>query len=202
MKKINLKNVTLVAISSVKIEQTIRALKICEKHCDFYDKIFFTDKDVDYKTEKISPIKDIKDYNRFVIKRLPLYIKSDFCLTVHWDGFITNPLAWTNEFLNYDYIGAPWPHHNYLCGNGGFCLKSKKFLNVIKKHKQEIVVDSNEDVILCLTLRDLFINEGCKYAPKNIAYKFSTEKGDYKKNQSFGFHDFRFNPQFKNLVEQ
>ena len=201
MSKINLKNVTLVGISSIRIDQTLKALNICEKHCDFYDKIFFTDKNINYKTEIIPTIKTIKDYNRFVIKRLPLYIKSDFCLTVHWDGFVVNPLAWTDEFFNYDYIGAPWPHHNYLCGNGGFCLKSKKFLDTMKKHKKNIIVDHNEDVILCLRLRELFVNEGCKYAPTNVAYKFSTEKGDYSANKSFGFHDFKFNPQFKKLVD-
>jgi hypothetical protein len=200
MNKINLKNVTLIGISSIKMEQTIQAMKICEKYCNFYDKILFTDKDVDYKTEKIPPINCIKDYNRFVIKRLPIYIKSDFCLTVHWDGFIVNPSAWTNEFLNYDYIGAPWPQHNHLCGNGGFCLKSKKFLNIMKKHKQEIIVDSNEDLILCIKLRDLFEKEGCKYAPTSVAYKFSTEKGEYKTNLSFGFHDFKFNPEFKKMI--
>ena len=25
------------------------------------------------------------------------------------DGHIVNPHLWTNEFLKYDYIGAPWP---------------------------------------------------------------------------------------------
>lgn len=200
MSKLNLKNVTLVAISSVRIEQTLKALNICESYCDFYDKIFFTNKNVDYKTEKIPPIKSLQEYNKFVLKRLPIYIKSDFCLTVHWDGFIVNPLSWTNEFFNYDYIGAPWPRHNHLCGNGGFCLKSIKFLNVMRKHIGKLNANYNEDVVLCIKSRSLFIKEGCKYAPPNVAYKFSTEKGDYKKNNSFGFHSFKLNPQFKNLV--
>ena len=43
-----------------------------------------------------------------------------------------------NEFLKYDYIGAPWPAHqddnDYGVGNGGFSLRTKsKMLEVIKK---------------------------------------------------------------------
>ena len=37
------------------------------------------------------------------------YIESDFALVVQDDGHIVNPNNWSDEFLAYDYIGAPWP---------------------------------------------------------------------------------------------
>lgn len=37
------------------------------------------------------------------------YIETDFVMLVHYDGFIVHPELWRDEFLDYDYIGAPWP---------------------------------------------------------------------------------------------
>lgn len=200
MNKINLKKVTLVTISSIKIKETLKALEICKSFCEFYNVIFFTHKKLNENCIIIPELKNINDYNNFVIKELPNYIFSDFCLTIQWDGFIVNPSAWIKNFYNFDYIGAPWPFRNEICGNGGFCLKSKKFLNIQKKHLSKIIVNEPEDVILSIKLRNLFEKEGCKYAPPKIAYKFSTEKGDYEKNKSFGFHSFKFNPQFEKML--
>jgi hypothetical protein len=66
----------------------------------------------------------------FVLHELHHYIDSDFVLLVEWDGYIINPTAWTNEFLNFDYIGAVWGHHKdgFRVGNGGFSLRSRKLL--------------------------------------------------------------------------
>ena len=30
-------------------------------------------------------------------------------MVVHADGFIVHPEMWRDEFLDYDYIGSPWP---------------------------------------------------------------------------------------------
>lgn len=43
-----------------------------------------------------------------MIKELNKYIETDYVLIVQYDGFILNPKAWMDEFLEYDYIGAPW----------------------------------------------------------------------------------------------
>jgi hypothetical protein len=37
---------------------------------------------------------------------------TEFAILVHEDGFIVNPECWSDEFLKYDYIGAPWPIPN------------------------------------------------------------------------------------------
>jgi hypothetical protein len=56
---------------------------------------------------------------------------------------IVRPELWSNDFLEYDYIGAPWMYSDtsYITdegehvpvGNGGFCLRSKKFLEMPTK---------------------------------------------------------------------
>lgn len=197
---IDLSNTTLICIGSTKTQETLQAIEICCGFATFKDIKYFTDQDTPY-TCRIAKIKSIREYDNFVIKELPKYIESDFALTIHWDGFIVNSNAWTNEFFNYDYIGAPWPWWNHVCGNGGFTLKSKKFLDAQKEmFNESYVVNSPDDVDLCINNRQTFIDKKCVYAPPNIAYQFSTEYGGYHNYNSFGFHDLRVNPQFKNKI--
>lgn len=201
IKKLDLRDITLVAIGSTKIQQTLSAIDICLNTAVFAEILFFSDIKNAYQIP-VPRMNSIKDYDNFVIYDLPSYIKSKFCLTIHWDGFIVNPKSWTDEFLEYDYIGAPWPWMNFVCGNGGFCLKSKKFLVTQEKivPQNRIRIDRPDDVFLCIDNRQQFEKLGCKYAPRHIAQQFSTEYGGYHNYQSFGFHDFRPNPQFKKLI--
>ncbi len=52
-----------------------------------------------------------------MIKRINSYVATPFALVIQYDGFILNPDAWRDEFLDYDYIGAPW----------NFCSKMMRF---------------------------------------------------------------------------
>lgn len=203
---LDLSNIILVAFGSTKTQETIKAIEYCQKLASFYDTIYFTDKHIDHTNIKhiiTRNIPSIKDYQKFIVNESPelilTSIPNDFnghFLCINWDGFIVNPDAWKNEFLEYDYIGAPWPWFNNAVGNGGFCLKSKKFLETQQRICQNFSVINNEDVELCLRLKEQFEYYGCKYATSHIGYRFSTEVGDIEKNQSFGFHDFKYNPQY------
>lgn len=203
--------VILVAFGSTKIPETIKAIKYCQKLTKFYDTIYLTDGNINEKNIKHIPIRNIpsiKNYQKFIVNESADIILSsvsqDFnghFLCINWDGFIVNPDAWTNEFLVYDYIGAPWPWLKYTIGNGGFCLKSKKFLKIQTELCRDYIVKENEDLELSIRLRPLFEKYDCKYANKDIGFRFSTEHGGYNNFNSFGFHDFRQNPQFKNITK-
>ena len=198
---IDLNNTTLVAIGSTRINETLKAIDICHKYCNFNKTVFFTDHFTPH-TYHIDKLRSIKEYDYFVVKQLPYLIDSDFVLTIHWDGFIVNPDSWTDRFFDYDYIGAPWPWMDNICGNGGFCLKSKKFLLAQKNIFLNISeITEPDDLLLCHYYRKDFLAMDCQYAPPDIAYKFSTEHGGYNNYNSFGFHDFNPNPQFKYLIE-
>ena len=206
---INLGSVCLVAIGSTRIKETLKAIQQCQKYCNFGQSLYLTEKynhkeNLDLTFLDIPPIKSIKDYQFFIVKKLPqILLNFDFnhFLTINWDGFIVNPNAWTKLFLEYDYIGAPWPWLNHVCGNGGFNLKSKKFLSCqhkIFQHTEHI--NEPEDLILSYYYRKDFMDLGCEYAPPKLAYQFSTEHGGYNNYNSFGFHDFLYNSQFKSLI--
>jgi len=115
-----------------------------------------------------------------------------------------------DEFLEYDYIGAPWPidqdeHINqkeYGVGNGGFSLRSKsKMIEVIEKinWEKDLILGENlkqymihtdnyiipEDVYFSKSLLEKNIG---KVAPRNIALKFSQET--QKSPKPLGGHNF------------
>lgn len=72
------------------------------------------------------------------------------------------------EFLRWDYIGAPWNFQDHG-GNGGLSLRSKNaMLETIKKLPYDVSVHGNEDVYFSNHL------EG-KLAPRSECEKFSVE---------------------------
>jgi hypothetical protein len=147
---------------------------------------------------------DYSLYNRWLIRELPNYVSTEFALITQWDSGIINPDLWTDSFLEYDYIGAPWPLEYGLphrVGNGGFSLRSRKFLQESSKIADFCPIDSfirqNEDYFLCVSAYSHLSAQGIKWAPLNVARSFSVERPsidisvvpeDILSYRSFGFH--------------
>lgn len=141
---------------------------------------------------------EIEDYSRFMVEKLAESVGDyDFVLTVNWDGYAINATRWTNEFLDYDYIGAPWSKawakNGCRVGNGGFSLRSKAWI----KRAAELGNPEGkpEDVYQCAEHLDFFTSAGLKVAPLELAMRFSAESriGEFKNwslDQSFGFHSW------------
>jgi hypothetical protein len=129
-------------------------------------------------------------YSAFILKELHKYIDTEFALIVQHDGYVRNYKAWTNEFLNYDYIGAVWGWYKdgFRVGNGGFSLRSKKLLELTAR--DEIKQTHPEDHHIGRTYRPYLETKGIKFAPEALAKKFSVE--GYGTNEvyadQFGFH--------------
>ena len=192
------------------VEETIRALYTCLESAEFGATCFITSKEVIEERgaellkdgivckEPSIPINNMKDYARYMIYHLHEHVDSEFVLTVQHDGFIINPLAWTDEFFDYDYVGAPWPWReqgfvtpfgeHIAVGNGGFSLRSKKLTEVPTKvdvpfdvvamndfYKMFGGVNWNEDGNICVHNRHIFEEQGCKFAPVGLARFFSHE---------------------------
>jgi len=134
------------------------------------------------------PIKTTKDYSDLLLTGLREYVAGTYVLIIQWDSFILHPELWTNDFLQYDYIGAVWPHHpDTPVGNGGFSLRSVKLLEALespaitKRHPEDFCIcDDNK-----ATLENQF---GIRFAPTNIAERFAVERTDW--HPAFGFHGF------------
>lgn len=171
---LHLPDITLLSISGT--DDTTMFLEHFRSLCYSKKKIKFG------KIKILSPIKPIDflndieyvkinkltyaDYSNFVIKDLNDYVDTKYVLIVQNDSFVTNIEKFDSRFLQYDYIGAPWIHHahyNYIqVGNGGFSLRSKHFLEISQKYCP--ADGSNEDHLVCITYRDLFLINGIQYA--------------------------------------
>ncbi len=203
MKKLELPNVTLLGIDCLNVERLQVAMDVSQQDIEFGAVKLLTSLPIkDSHLVVIPHIGSIEDYSRFCIEDLHKYVDTDFVLLVQYDGFVLNAARWNPEFLSYDYIGGPidtstwkeWkldiPKPHYVVGNGGFCLRSKKFLEISAKLASDgkIINMHPEDIALCAWYKDLFEKEGLRFAPVELAMKFSVQSdyGEYKK--PFGFH--------------
>ena len=114
LQMLNLDNVTLVAMASIKVFATVQALKYSRRDIKFARTLLISHKrpwylpnDIDF--EFTSKNKNIYEWCYKIIYSLHEYIDTEFVILIHNDGFIVNPEKWDSNFLKYDYIGAPWP---------------------------------------------------------------------------------------------
>ena len=103
---------------------------------------------------KIPEIKNTADYNRVVFFELPKHLKTDYAIFIQYDGFVLSGAHFSEFFLHYDYIGAPWPHHQeFNVGNGGFSLRSARLVNAVQAFILPDDLDNAEDLVICRYLR-------------------------------------------------
>lgn len=177
------------------------ALEQSLKHFKFDDVLIFSDQQTPWGSKNVNLVPTITkkgQYDNFVINDLPDYIKTTHFLILQFDGFIINPSEWSNIFMHYDYIGAPWPRENHgpmNVGNGGFSLRSKKLADVAKTFNYDFFKENiHEDLYLCQTRRPQFEEQfGLHFPHESIASHFSAESYIYR-YPTFGFHNIRFMP--------
>jgi hypothetical protein len=176
MRKKNLQNVTLLGIDCVDIERLMKVADICTEGIDFGQIKLLTSRPSNHKNViQIPPICDREQYSFFVIKKLNQYVTTEFVLIIQYDGFILNSKAWDDSFLEYDYIGAPWWYTDGMnVGNGGFSLRSKCLLEILERDTT-INEYFPEDHHICRTYRKHLEKQGIRFAPEDVARKFSLE---------------------------
>ena len=104
---LHLPNVTLIAMTSVLIDETIKALKYSSKDIEFgsvklvsHEKPKNLPNNITYQyTDRIS---SIDEWNHRIVYHLNDYVDTDYVLLIHDDGFVVNSSSWKNEFLDYE----------------------------------------------------------------------------------------------------
>ena len=211
MKKIiKLPDVTLLAATSIDIEQTQLSLRISAHNIEFNSIKLLCSSEPKKKYSDIEyiliPQMDLLGYGRLIIQDLHKYFKTSHCLIVQSDSFVVDASLWKEEFLKYDYIGAPWSEKVHVnsnlvlnmkknpVGNGGFSLRSHKLAKITSKidfDSLQLPIKS-EDVVICHYLYKEMIDEGVSFATPELAAKFSIENENnlygQNVNSVFGFH--------------
>ncbi len=131
-------------------------------------------------------IRSVKDYSKWMMTELANYVSGSHILVIQWDSFVINPNLWSNDFLNYDYIGPVWPHHPETpVGNGGFSLRSARLLSALSD--PEMKIGHPEDYYICAENKKLLEEKhGIQFAPVAIAEQFAVERTAW--HPAFGFH--------------
>ena len=156
----------------------------------------------DFNATAIQKLETIDAYSKFMIEQIHEHVTSDNFLVFQWDGFIINPHLWWDGFLEYDYIGAPWPQPyrpapGLKVGNGGFSLRSRS-LSAAMGSLGASSTGVPEDVYIAQQL--ISNQELAEFRPASveIARHFSVEHQTYLTAESpqyampgtgtFGFH--------------
>lgn len=192
VKKIKLPNVTLCCLTNKNFEGHKRAIdKSCEKIEFGAVKIIWDEK-----------CSSINEWNRKIIYELPKYVFTSHALLIHADGYVINPELWQEEWLKYDYIGAPWPlpqdNYSYRSESGklqrvgnSVSLRSKRLMDLVATREwRSYYGNTNEDGFICCHNREWLENQGCKFAPIETAKYFSKEHEipENKDIKTFCFH--------------
>jgi hypothetical protein len=183
-------------MTSVDLYETIRAMEYSMREIEFGDVVLITHRRPltlphNIRYSHTSKLDDIDKFNYKMVYELGEHIHTDYVLLVHADGFVVHPESWRDEFLNYDYIGSPWPlpdeeHHSYYDSRGEICrvgnsvsLRSKRLLDFPRQANLpwERLDDGsyNEDIFLCCKNKNLLEDAGLSFAPIEAAKYFGHE---------------------------
>lgn len=132
---------------------------------------------------------------RFQSYLIDHFFDTEFVLHVETDGYPVNFEKWDNKFLEYDYLGAPWPTQytqNNRVGNGGCSLRSKRFTRLCSDYRNEYVHGMSSDIWFCQYMYSDF-KKKIRYGDLETAIRFSFELPvpefpEWTWKDSFGFH--------------
>ena len=201
MKK-KLQNVTLLVVDCQNYKGAVDALRKSMEQCEFASVKFLTDIDIKVpgiEIIRIDSIKSKEQYSEFIIKKLDYFFQTEYVLVCQHDGYVIDGNCWNDEFLKYDYIGAPWLYiDGKNVGNGGFSLRSKKLQSVLASDSFIDATDPEDQAIGRLYRDYLIKKHDILFAPEDLADQFSYELRQ-PANPTFGFHG-KFHQPYKPVV--
>lgn len=196
-----LPNITLICVDCYNYGLSVEAIKKSLEKIKPHRVVFLTDIEIELEGIEVIQIPTIKSkeqYSEFIIKKLKDYFYTTHCLLIQHDGYVLDENAWTDEFLEYDYIGAPWLYPDNNVGNGGFSLRSHR-LQMLLAGDSFIKSSHPEDEVIGRLYRDYLVkNYSIKIAPFELAEKFAYELRE-PVCSTFGFHGY-FHPPYKPII--
>lgn len=190
---LNIPQVTLVALTNRDFEGHKKAIdKSCEGINFGAVKLIWDEK-----------CTSIDEWNRRIIQDLWKYVDTSHAMLIHADGYIINPETWRENWLKYDYIGAPWPlpkdDYSYRSESGkiqrvgnSVSLRSLKLMHLASTRPwKSYYGNTNEDGFICCHNREWLESKGCEFAPMDEAMFFSKEHTMTKNmvvHKPFAFH--------------
>ena len=192
---LKLPDVTLVMVETREHALARMAIEDCLKVAEFGDLVIVTDKPAEFPFK--ATFKTVPDWpsklgwSRSWWFDVPPLLKTSHTLNIQWDSWIWDASMWSDEFLKYDFIGAPWWYKDGKnVGNGGFSLVSTPLKRYIFDRRWEYPCDTAvDDDLLCRTYRPRLEDAGFRWAPEPLAHDFAFECcRPSPDSRHFGFH--------------
>jgi hypothetical protein len=206
--RVYLENVVVIIADTHNYQSCVYAIKRTLKQIKPAKLIWFTDIELpDIEGARIYKVKgkisSKEHYSAFLINEVPHMLKNmglseqiTHALVIQHDGFVLNGWVWNEEWLQYDYIGAPWLYiDGRNVGNGGFSLRSLVLMDYVSG---KTVVGPEDECIGRLWRGSLELS-GFKFAPEPVAHEFSYELNK-PKQPTFGFHGIFHEPHKKTIL--
>ena len=195
---LELPDVTLVMIETLNHELARRSINESVSKAKFAEVLIFTDRDdlffpldCDARFIHVENWPTKVAWCNFRWSAITPFLKTSHYLMTEWDAWIWQPGMWRDDFLNYDYIGAPWWYKDGKnVGNGGFSLVSTCLKRYITDRLWDYPCDSVvDDDLLCRTYRPKLELAGFEWAPERLAHEFAFEcSRPSDSSNHFGFH--------------
>lgn len=189
--RIDLGTVSLVCVETRRHALALHALEHCLRLAQFKECLLLSPTTPampsGIKHVPIADIDSVAAYSDFIVGRLGDYFSGEHVLIVQWDGFVLDAARWDARFLDYDYIGAPWPDAARTVGNGGFSLRSRRLWDALRDI--DPVTTHPEDTCICIEQRSALEARGIRFAPTELAETFAWEAPE-PLQPTFGFHGF------------
>ena len=226
--KLCLNQVTLVAVSSVHMYETVRALKYSMRK-SYMGMCSCSRIRSPFTCRRIYGLKESGGWRMWICTAAlwcmscTNILRAISRLSSITTGSWLNPFLWRDEFLAYDYIGAPWrlplpEESRYRDRDGNVCrvgngvsLRSKALMRLPDEQgwewKRIASGTYNEDCFLCCDNKHRIEAAGLKIAPIEVAKYFSHEQmiPEIEGIEPFLFHQWRGKnkkyPRFRNYPE-
>lgn len=200
MSKLRLPDVTLVAIETREHELQRLAIEECLDKAIFGEVLILTDRPLefaslshhcDFRTHAVPDWEDKLGWCRASWYEVPPLLRTPFALQIQWDSWIWDTRKWTDEFFNYDFVGAPWWYKDGKnVGNSGFSLISTRLKRYLRDRQWLYPLDvTTEDDLMCRKFRIALEHAGFTWAPESLAHQFAFEcSRPSPTSRHFGFH--------------
>jgi len=192
--KLQLPELTLVMIDVQCPDLARLAIADSMRGIDFGDAVVFSDTDLAMpgtRWVKVPKWPSIAECCKFLWYELPKHISTGWMILIHWDGWIVNPSCWRDEFLQHDYIGAPWWYDDGLNVGNGNAIRSMRLMRFLQQNTAEFPLTTyKEDDLISRTYRPMLQRHGLKWPPETLASQFSFEcTRPSWSSRHFMFHD-------------
>lgn len=194
--KLDLPDVTLVLVETREHALAALAAKECMDRCSFGDVLILTDRPdafagADARFHAVPDWPSKIGWSRSWWYDVPPLLRTRQSLNIQWDSWVWDVSMWHPEFMEYDYIGAPWWYKDGKnVGNGGFSLVSTRLKRFLRANRWKFPCDtSSDDDLLCRKYRVNLENYGFRWAPEQVADRFAFECcRPGPSTRHFGFH--------------